>query len=197
MAAPEDSLREKNRPLPHAIYCPSCGALNHLDSWKDYSRGSCAECGSPFRLPVRINPISRRAVAYLVFAAVLTACIGMLFFSGGKNFRAQHSQTFPVPAGGPADKVKKFPLPPALIPLPKSALPAARVFPKAAPSQSEAAAGGREEGEKIGAKQAGAKFNQSYDKLIERLLREKSTSPKGRTGDLLDIPLPVPANGDK
>ena len=211
------------RGLRYAIYCPACGTLNYLDSRIDYYRGCCAECGSPFRLAEEKNPTVFRKVAYPVFAAVLSACICMLFFSGGGNFRAHHGLTFPVPAGGhvvqavenpaawAAGKVKEFPLPMAPVPPEKSSLPAAPVFPKASPSSAvhvlkvEAAAGGPAvsrggtaakafakkpvEAEKSGP-QARAKSGENHDKLIERVLREKSTGPREKVGNLLEIPFP-------
>ena len=109
MAKPEDPAREKNGPggesgarivtsrdLRFEIYCPSCGALNYVDGRKDFYRGSCAECGSSFRFPAKLSRAPRREVAYAVFAAVLTAFIWILFFSGrAGDDRAGPAKSFP------------------------------------------------------------------------------------------------------
>jgi hypothetical protein len=156
MAKPEDPAREKNGPgvesgarvvtprdLRFEIYCPSCGALNYVDGRKDFYRGSCAECGSPFRFPATLSRAPRREVAYPVLAAVLTAFIWILFFSGrAGDDRAGHGEKVPPPAQSHLQKmelppppaattVKKFPLPPAPVPPKESAAPAP---PQAAPS---------------------------------------------------------------
>lgn len=213
------------RGLHYAIYCPACGTLNYLDNRKDYYKGCCAECGSPFRLPEKLNPAMWRKVGYALFAVVLSACIWMLFFPGGGIFRAQHGQSFPVPAGRhvravenqpepAAGKVKKFPLPVAAVPPQKPSSPAAPVLPKAAPVLQPEAAPGLPaassagaavkafpkrpgEAEKIAPNQTGAKSEERYDKPMERVFKERSKGPRAGTGNLLEIPLSGSADEQK
>lgn len=235
MAKPEDPAREKNGPggesdarivtprdLRFEIYCPSCGALNYVDGRKDFYRGSCAECGSSFRFPAKLSRAPRREVAYAVFAAVLTAFIWILFFSGrAGDDRAGHGENFPPPAQShlqkmelpppPAAKtVKKFPLPPAPVPSKESAAPAP---PQAAPSSPPGVPGSQAPASppavpgappadkaapaekppdvpKAPLGQSRSEFNETTVKPAQRVSSHKYRIAPGKTGNILEIPLP-------
>ena len=185
--------------LRYSIYCASCGALNYLNSRKDYHGANCAECGSSFRIPAKPHSKTGRKIARGVSAAVfavvvVAACVWTLFFrGGGSNFQAPDSRRFPVPQvessrAPAAGEVRKFPVPPAASLTPqKSALPAPDVIPGVAPPKAAKA-------EKIAPNETRTNFNERYDKLIERVLREKSPSHREKTDDLLEIPFPGSAD---
>lgn len=132
-----------------------------------------------------------RKIAYGLLAALLIAGAGWIFFffGGAANFCAHYSRKPPVvskiPHGG-GGMVKKFPLPEPSIPSGQCPLPPGNALPAATP----AGPGKPAEIKKAAPAKAPPKFNENYDKLIERLLRKKSTSPGAIPGNLLEIPLP-------
>ena len=195
------------------IHCPSCGALNYLESWKDYYKGVCAECDSPLRLAAKLGPATKRKIACRVLAAVaLAGCLLGIFVYGGDIFEARSQRKFPLPHScavpemmGPLtpgeESVKKFPLPPVSSPPVKPAAPAPSAAPEVSPSQAVSAPKPQppqttvrppenkpaEAGEVAPGRQ-GAGFHERYDQLIERILRKKSSLEK--TEGILEIPLP-------
>ncbi len=131
-----------------------------------------------------------RKIAYGLLAVLLIAGAGWIFFffGGCAIFCAHHGLKLPVvrkiPSGGVMSK--KFPLPKPSVPPGQCPLPPAHVLPAPAP----VVPGTTEEVKKTAPVKPPTKFNENYDKLIDRILRKKSTSPPAKTGDLLEIPLP-------
>ncbi|MDR3569535.1 MAG: J domain-containing protein [Syntrophobacteraceae bacterium] len=212
LLCPKTSIAREPR---YSIYCPSCGVLNYLENRTDYYKGSCAECGSPFRVAAPLDSVMRIGVYGVFVAALLSLGALMFFVYGGQNLNSRHRR-FPLPQGNVSGKVsvKKFPLPPASFPVVKPAPPAPKVLPQAAPPPETApappppqAAPGQQpppppqnpgqKTENLVPNQTPAKFNERNDELIKRVLKEKSSSPREKTGGLLDIPLPASADENR
>ena len=129
-----------------------------------------------------------RKIAYGLLAALFIAGAIFFFFGGSAIFRSRHGVKLPVVRKIPPAGVvsKKFPLPkPSVLPG-QCPLPPGHVLPAPAP----VVPGTTEEVKKAAPVKPLTKFNENYDKLIDRILRKKSTNPPAATGDLLEIPLP-------
>ncbi len=228
MANPEDDERKESRPgsalktltpgeLRKGLYCPSCGTLHYLDNAKDFLRGRCTECGSPFDLRVKFHRGARREVAYPVLAALISAFIWILFLPGGSNIQPERSlksalparqKTAPVatPHASTAVKVEKLPPPPASSAPPKSLAPADKapveLTPSSVPNQQppEAPAVGppapaapaqkEEQGPKNVPDRSQPRSNYNDRAPGMGAPGGRSTAPREKKDDLMDIPLP-------
>jgi hypothetical protein len=196
--------------LGYAIYCPSCGARNYLKAKKDYNRGICVQCGSPFRASLKSNPATSRTMAYLVLLAVLTACVWFFFFSSEdgnsppKKYPVSIVLPQPVLSNNASETKDEQDEPQAPIiseQQQEAPSPVVSAPPQAIPLDGAAPAEARSrDGSKTNAYQAGEvrpdsakeKSNERYEELIDRVLRQKSMDSQKAARDLSQIPLKNP-----
>jgi len=192
--------------LPYGVYCPSCGTWNYLRARKDYNRGICFRCGVPFLAPAKFIRTTSRKTAYLIFLAVLGACVWYFFFSSEDetSLLKKHPVSLSPPqqvSSNDAPETKEPGGPPAPIMSEQKAetvSPVASAPPQAIPPDAPApAVAGNGEGPKENTFQAGnvspdsarEKSNERYEELIDHVLRQKSMDSQKPARDLPEIPL--------
>ncbi len=191
--------------LRYEIFCPACGTRNYLRARKDYNRGICFQCGVPFLSPIKLNRITSRKTAYLVFLAVLAVFAWYFFFSteDGTSPPKKHPVSMSLPQrvlskDVPETKDERGE-PPAPILSEQKAETASPVLPgpaQATPSDAPAVPDSVE-GPEENTSQAGnvspdagkEKSNERYQELIDHVLRQKSMDSQTPARDLSEIPL--------